>query len=98
MRLACASPLSTAMLNLRLKVRTFAKFVAPACFANLLADADNHVVLNPADGYVIRGGEEIVCVAQGIHEMEVIQSMVRFHLPSYFASKESVQLRNALRK
>ncbi|KAI9168331.1 hypothetical protein H9P43_007703 [Blastocladiella emersonii ATCC 22665] len=36
---------------------------------------DNHVVLNPSDDYVIRGNEEIVCIAQGMREIDLIQAL-----------------------
>ncbi|ORZ37521.1 hypothetical protein BCR44DRAFT_1034523 [Catenaria anguillulae PL171] len=36
---------------------------------------DYHVVLNPAEDYVFRGNEEIVCIAQGLSELERIHNL-----------------------
>ncbi|KNE70116.1 hypothetical protein AMAG_20242 [Allomyces macrogynus ATCC 38327] len=36
---------------------------------------DYHVILNPGAEYVLRGNEELVCIAQGLHEIHLIQAM-----------------------
>jgi hypothetical protein len=38
---------------------------------------DYHVILNPGDAYVIRGNEELVCIAHSSQEIKQMESLVR---------------------
>ncbi|KAJ3359197.1 potassium channel, sub T, member 2 [Allomyces javanicus] len=43
--------------------------------SNEFETEDYHVILNPGSEYVLRGNEDIVCIAQGLHEINLVLAM-----------------------
>ncbi|KAJ3369002.1 potassium channel, sub T, member 2 [Allomyces arbusculus] len=60
---------------------------------------DYHVILNPGSEYVLRGNEDIVCIAQGLHEINLVLAMTKdqfdeslLHHPPIFSTKAATGL------